>query len=116
MPTDHPEPIDLQAAAPAKSSGKMQRLLRPAFKRGDDAADRLSRSSGSGSSSSMASSRRRAGDGDRCSHESFELDGETAAFSLACSVHPVFFFFFFHSCMKSNFRLRLQRSSQISVE
>jgi hypothetical protein len=80
MLIDHPEPIDLQATAPAKSSSKMQRLLRSAFKREDDDADRLSRS-GSGSSSSVASSgrppsRRR----DRSSHESFELDGETAAF------------------------------------
>lgn len=96
MPSDHPEPVELQAAAPtaAKSSGKMQRLLRSAFKRGDsplagEDADRLSRS-GSGSSSSVASSGRppswrRAGrrggdgsvDGDRSSRESFDLDGET---------------------------------------
>ncbi|GJM99726.1 hypothetical protein PR202_ga16853 [Eleusine coracana subsp. coracana] len=98
MPSDHQEPLELQAAAPpaaAKSSGKMQRLLRSAFKRGDsplapgagDDSDRLSRS-GSGSSSSVASSGRppswrRSGrrgrdgsvDGDRSSRESFELDG-----------------------------------------
>nr|TKW32406.1 hypothetical protein SEVIR_2G167100v2 [Setaria viridis] len=82
---------------PARSGGgKMHRLLRSAFKRGDSAspgsgeeADQLSRSA-SGSSSSAASSgrppsgrrvgRRGGGgdgsvDGDRSSRESFELDG-----------------------------------------
>jgi len=102
MPSDEPEPLalvpfELQAAAPppARSGGgKMHRLLRSAFKRGDSAsagsgeeADQLSRSA-SGSSSSAASSGRppsgrrigrRGGDGsvdgDRSSRESFELDG-----------------------------------------
>jgi hypothetical protein len=99
MPSDHPEPLDLPAA---KSSGKMQRLLRSAFKRGDsplaagsgDDADWLNRP-GSGSSSSVASSgrppswrraRRHGGDGsadgDRSSHDSFELDGETGLLYL----------------------------------
>jgi hypothetical protein len=104
MRSDHPEPLDLPAA---KSSGKMQRLLKSAFKRRDsplaagagDDADWLSRS-GSGSSSSVASSGRppswrRAGrrggdgsiDGDRSSHDSFELDGETHLLfrPLSCS-------------------------------
>lgn len=104
MPSDHPEPLSSRptASAPAKSSGKMQRLLRSAFKRGDsplaagagDNAERLSRS-GSGSSSSVASSGRppswrQAGrrgrdgsvDGDRSSRESFELDGETGFLCL----------------------------------
>ncbi|KAG2634118.1 uncharacterized protein LOC120660228 [Panicum virgatum] len=104
MPSDEPEPLalvpfELQAAAPppARSGGgKMHRLLRSAFKRGDSAsagsgeeADQLSRSA-SGSSSSAASSGRppsgrrfgRRGadgsvDGDRSSRESFELDGSS---------------------------------------
>ncbi|CAN6181801.1 unnamed protein product [Urochloa humidicola] len=102
MPSDQPEPLalapfDLQAGTappPARSGGKMHRLFRSAFKRGDSAsagsgedADQLSRSA-SGSSSSAASSGRppsgrrigrRGGDGsvdgDRSSRESFELDG-----------------------------------------
>ncbi|CAN6217158.1 unnamed protein product [Urochloa humidicola] len=102
MPSDQPEPValapfELQAGTappPARSGGKMHRLLRSAFKRGDSAsagsgedADQLSRSA-SGSSSSAASSgrppsgrrigRRRGDgsvDGDRSSRESFELDG-----------------------------------------
>ncbi|CAL5080635.1 unnamed protein product [Urochloa decumbens] len=102
MPSDQPEPLalapfELQAGPappPARSGGKMHRLLRSAFKRGDSAsagsgedADHLSRSA-SGSSSSAASSgrppsgrrvgRRRGDgsvDGDRSSRESFELDG-----------------------------------------
>lgn len=120
MPTDQPEPLalvpfELQAGPappPARSGGggKMHRLLRSAFKRGDSAsagsgedADQLSRSA-SGSSSSAASSGRppsgrRVGrrgadgssvDGDRSSRESFELNGETGflpSFALPCSVH-----------------------------
>nr|CAB3456701.1 unnamed protein product [Digitaria exilis] len=109
MPSDQPEPLalvpfELQAGPappPARSGGggKMHRLLRSAFKRGDSAsagsgedADQLSRSV-SGSSSSAASSGRppsgrrvgrRGGDGssvdgDRSSRESFELDGSKNA-------------------------------------
>ncbi|CAL5090772.1 unnamed protein product [Urochloa decumbens] len=102
MPSDQPEPLalapfELQAGPappPARSGGKMHRLLRSAFKRGDSGsagsgedADHLSRSA-SGSSSSAASSGRppsgrrvgrRRGDGSvdgyRSSRESFELDG-----------------------------------------
>ncbi|CAN6173833.1 unnamed protein product [Urochloa humidicola] len=103
MPSDQPEPLalapfELQAGTappPARSGGgKMHRLFRSAFKRGDSAsagsgedADQLSRSA-SGSSSSAASSGRpqsgrrigrRGGngsvDGDRSSRESFELAG-----------------------------------------
>ncbi|CAN6204057.1 unnamed protein product [Urochloa humidicola] len=102
MPSDQPEPLalapfELQAGTappPARSGGgKMHRLLRSAFKRGDSASagsgedtDQLSRSA-SGSSSSASSGRppsgrrvgRRGGDGsvdgDRSSRESFELDG-----------------------------------------
>ena len=113
MPSDEPEPLalvpfELQAAAPppARSGvGKMHRLLRSAFKRGDSAsagsgeeADQLSRSA-SGSSSSAASSGRppsgrrigrRGGDGsvdgDRSSRESFELDGETGLTFLSLAV------------------------------
>ncbi|KAF8712048.1 hypothetical protein HU200_028880 [Digitaria exilis] len=114
MPSDQPEPLalvpfELQAGPappPARSGGggKMHRLLRSAFKRGDSAsagsgedADQLSRSV-SGSSSSAASSGRppsgrrvgrRGGDGssvdgDRSSRESFELDGETGFLPFLC--------------------------------
>lgn len=100
MPSDNPEllaPLELQAAAPppaaAKSSGKMQKLLRSAFKRSDspsagsgEEADQLSRSASESSSSASSSrppsgrrARRRGGDGsvdgDRSSRESFDLDG-----------------------------------------
>ena len=116
MPSDEPEPralapapFELQAGPappPARSGGgKMHRLLRSAFKRGDSAsagsgeeADQLSRSA-SGSSSSAASSGRppsgrrfgRRGadgsvDGDRSSRESFELDGETGLTFLSLAV------------------------------
>jgi len=119
MPSDEPEPLalapapfELQAGPappPARSGGgKMHRLLRSAFKRGDSAsagsgeeADQLSRSA-SGSSSSAASSGRppsgrrfgRRGadgsvDGDRSSRESFELDGETG-FSFLCLLRARF--------------------------
>lgn len=94
MPSDHPEPPSLApfevqadpAPPPAKGGGKMHRLLRSAFKRGDsasassgDEADQLSRSSSSAASSGRTPSGGRAvrcgGDGDRSSRESFELDG-----------------------------------------
>jgi hypothetical protein len=123
MPSDPPEllapaPFELQAGpalAPARSGGgKMHRLLRSAFKRGDSASvgsgedvDQLSRSA-SGSSSSAASSGRppsgrrvgwRGGggggsvDGDRSSLESFELDGETGFPPWPCLVHLSGIFF-----------------------
>ena len=103
MPSDHPEPpslapLELQAdpaPPPAKGGGKMHRLLRSAFKRGDsasassgDEADQLSLSSSSAASSGRAPSGgragRRGGDGDRSSRESFELDGETRVILIPC--------------------------------
>lgn len=93
MPSDHPEPpalapLDLEAhpaPPPAKGGGgKMQRLLRSAFKRGEE-TDQLSRSASESSSSAGSIGRtpsgRRAGrrggdvDGDRSSRESFEAQG-----------------------------------------
>ncbi|OEL26386.1 hypothetical protein BAE44_0012597 [Dichanthelium oligosanthes] len=106
MPSDQPEPLamapfELQAGLEppqAKSGGKMHRLFRSAFKRGDSASpgsgeevDQLSRSASGSSSSAASSSRppsgrrvgRRGGDGsvdgDRSSRESFELDGSKNA-------------------------------------
>ncbi|KAL6591880.1 hypothetical protein ACP70R_049743 [Stipagrostis hirtigluma subsp. patula] len=96
MPSDHPEPLELHAAAPraAKSGGKMHRLLRSAFKRGDspsagsrEADQPASESSSSSASSGRPPSGRRAGrrggdgsvDSDRSSCESFELDGSKNA-------------------------------------
>uniref|UniRef100_A0A0A9DEN7 Uncharacterized protein n=1 Tax=Arundo donax TaxID=35708 RepID=A0A0A9DEN7_ARUDO len=105
MPSDHPKtlpPFELQAAPPSaaagKSSGKMQRLLRSAFKRGDslsaasvEEVEQLSRSASESSLSVASSNRppsgRRAGrrggdgsvDGDRSSRESFELSGSKNA-------------------------------------
>jgi hypothetical protein len=100
MPSDHPEPpalapLDLEAhpaPPPAKGGGgKMQRLLRSAFKRGEE-TDQLSRSASESSSSAGSIGRtpsgRRAGrrggdvDGDRSSRESFEAQGETLV--VAC--------------------------------
>lgn len=132
MPSHHPEPpslapFELQAdpaPPPAKGGGKMHRLLRSAFKRGDSAsagsgeeADQLSRSASESSSSAASSGRppsggragRRGGDGDRSSRESFELDGETRV--IPCLFTTKFarliafaFRFFFLAKLSESFR------------